>query len=134
LIYDRKTTKRQKKSIKRARILNVTDLPFEVSAKEVRQRLDAGETLFLVDVRQPEEHAIARIEGSELVPMNTVPNALSSLEEKADEGVLVVFCHHGVRSANVVNWLRGQGITSAQSMAGGIDSWSTDVDPSVPRY
>ena len=112
----------------------MTDIPFEVSAKEVKQRLSAGERLFLIDVRQPEEHAIARIEGSELVPMNTVPNAFPSLEEKADDGTLVVFCHHGVRSANVVNWLRGQGITAAQSMAGGIDSWSTDVDPSVPRY
>jgi rhodanese-related sulfurtransferase len=66
--------------------------------------------------------------------MNTVPESVNSLEEKADSGTLIVFCHHGVRSANVVNWLRGQGITAAQSMAGGIDSWSTDVDPSVPRY
>jgi rhodanese-related sulfurtransferase len=112
----------------------VSELPFEVSAKEVKQRLDSGETLFLIDVRQPEEHAIARIPGSELVPMNSVPSAISSLDEKADQGTLVVFCHHGVRSANVVNWLRGQGVTGVQSMAGGIDSWSLDVDPSVPRY
>lgn len=114
--------------------LVVSDLTFETTPAEVKQRLDAGEPLVLVDVRQPEEHAVARIEGSELVPMNTVPHALQSLEEKADSATLVVFCHHGVRSANVVNWLRGQGIYSCQSMAGGIDRWSIEVDPSVPRY
>jgi rhodanese-related sulfurtransferase len=112
----------------------VQDLAFEVTPKEVKQRLDAGEPLVLIDVRQPEEHAIARIEGSELVPMNTVPQALQSLEEKADSATLVVFCHHGVRSANVVNWLRGQGLSDCQSMAGGIDQWSIDVDSSAPRY
>lgn len=96
--------------------------------------MDAGEPVVLIDVRQPDEHAIARIEGSELVPMNTVPQAFQELEEKADSATLVVFCHHGVRSANVVNWLRGQGISDCQSMAGGIDRWSTDVDNSVPRY
>lgn len=123
-----------KESIRRAKILLVQELPFETTAKEVKQRLDSGEPLFLIDVRQPEEYAICRIDGSELVPMNTVPAALPSLEAKADEGTLIVFCHHGMRSANVVNWLRGQGIAGAQSMAGGIDSWSTDVDPSIPRY
>ena len=110
------------------------DFTFETTPAEVQQRLDAGESLVLIDVRQPEEHAIARIEGSELIPMNTVPQALQSLEEKADSATLVVFCHHGVRSANVVNWLRGQGVSDCQSMAGGIDRWSTEVDPSVPRY
>jgi rhodanese-related sulfurtransferase len=112
----------------------VSDLTFEITPAEVKQRLDAGEPLVLIDVRQPEEHAIARIDGSELVPMNTVPHALESLEEKAESATLVVFCHHGVRSANVVNWLRGQGISGCQSMAGGIDRWSAEVDPSVPRY
>lgn len=112
----------------------MSDLTFEITPAEVKQRLDAGESLVLIDVRQPEEHAIARIEGSELIPMNTVPQALQALEEKADSSTLIVFCHHGVRSANVVNWLRGQGIPDCQSMAGGIDRWSTEVDPSVPRY
>jgi rhodanese-related sulfurtransferase len=66
--------------------------------------------------------------------MNNVPAAISSLEAMADEGTLVVFCHHGMRSANVVNWLRGQGIADCQSMAGGIDRWSLEIDPAVPRY
>jgi rhodanese-related sulfurtransferase len=112
----------------------VTELPFEVTPAEVKRRMDAGEALRLIDVRQPEEYAVARIEGSELVPMNTVPNELPALEAKAEDATLIVFCHHGMRSANVVNWLRGQGVTNTQSMAGGIDLWSLEIDPQVPRY
>jgi len=66
--------------------------------------------------------------------MDTVPQHLDRLDELADDGTLIVFCHHGMRSANVVNWLRGQGVVASQSMAGGIDRWSVDVDPSVARY
>lgn len=106
----------------------------ETTPADVRQRIAAGEPVFLIDVRQPEEHQIARIESAELIPMNSVPQALQSLEQKADEGTLIVFCHHGIRSLNVVNWLRGQGIAECQSMSGGIDRWSTEIDPSVPRY
>ncbi|MBC8165538.1 MAG: rhodanese [Bryobacteraceae bacterium] len=96
--------------------------------------MDSGEPIFLVDVRESQEHAICRIDGSELIPVSAVPGSLPMLESKADEMTLVVFCHHGMRSMNVVNWLRGQGITNCQSMAGGIDRWSLEVDPSVPRY
>lgn len=109
-------------------------IPFEVTPTEVHQRLANGEKLFLIDVRRPDEFQITRIEGTELIPMDTVPSRLSHLEELADTAPVVVFCHHGVRSANVVNWLRGQGVADCQSMAGGIDRWSTDVDPAVPRY
>ena len=106
----------------------------EISTIEVRNRLDAGEKVNLIDVREPHEYALARIEGSELIPMRQVPGELQALEAKADEASLIVFCHHGVRSLNVVNWLRQQGLESCQSMAGGIDAWSLSIDPSVPRY
>ena len=109
-------------------------LPLETTAGDVKRRLDAGEALQLIDVREPFEHQIARIEKSELIPMNTVPAALQQIERKSDDGVLIVFCHHGMRSLSVVNWLREQGVTNCQSMSGGIDRWSTEVDPSVPRY
>jgi len=109
-------------------------LALEVLPTEVRDRIAGGEHLFLIDVRQPEEYQITRIDGAELIPMDTIPGHLNRLEEMADQGPLVVFCHHGMRSANVVNWLRGQGVEASQSMSGGIDRWSTDVDPSVPRY
>jgi rhodanese-related sulfurtransferase len=111
-----------------------TNLDFEIQPSEVKRRLDAGEKLHLIDVREPNEFALARIEGGELIPMRQVPGELQTLEARADEGPLIVFCHHGVRSLNVVNWLRGQGVEACQSMAGGIDAWSLGIDASVPRY
>ncbi len=109
-------------------------LPLEVTAAEVKQRLDAGEKLHLIDVREAFEHAAASIDGAELIPMNTVPQRLSDLEGKADEALLIVFCHHGMRSLSVVDWLRRQGVEECQSMSGGIDRWSLEIDPRVPRY
>jgi rhodanese-related sulfurtransferase len=104
----------------------------EISVQDVKRRLDAGEKLCLIDVREPQEFAIARIEGSELIPMRTIPGELARLQSA--DAPLVVFCHHGVRSLNVVQWLRGQGVENCQSMAGGIEAWSLLIDPAVPRY
>lgn len=109
-------------------------LPLETTAADVRRRLDAGETLHLIDVREPHEFAVAKIEGGVLIPMRQVPGELQDLEARADTGTLIVYCHHGVRSLNVAHWLREQGVEACQSMAGGIDAWSLTVDPSVPRY
>jgi len=108
--------------------------PLEVGPQEVQRRIDSGEKLYLIDVREPHEFAQAKIEGATLIPMRAVPGELQDLEARADEGTLIVYCHHGVRSLNVVNWLREQGVVACQSMAGGIDAWSLRVDPSVPRY
>jgi rhodanese-related sulfurtransferase len=96
--------------------------------------MDRGEAIRLVDVREPAEYAIARIEGAELIPMGTVPSRLQHLDAAADEATLIVFCHRGVRSLNVAYWLREQGVAACRSMAGGIDRWSEEVDPTVPRY
>ena len=109
-------------------------VPFEVKVQNVKARIDAGEKLLLIDVREPFEHQLASIGGAELIPMNTVPQRLQEIEGKADEGVLGVFCHHGVRSLNVVNWLRGQGVEACQSMSGGIEAWSLAIDAAVRRY
>lgn len=109
-------------------------LPYEVSVRDVKARIDAGEAVRLVDVREPMEHAITHIEGAELIPMNTVPQRLQHLEGEAEDTMLIVLCHHGMRSLNVVNWLRNQGIENCQSMAGGIEAWSCEIDPKVPRY
>ena len=109
-------------------------LPLEVAVQEVKARMDAGEKLSLIDVREPHEFAIARIEGGELIPMRSVPGELQTLEARSDEATLIVYCHHGVRSLNVVNWLRQQGLEACQSMAGGIEAWSVMVDPKIPRY
>ena len=112
----------------------MTNEPLEITPQEIQRRLAAGEKIALIDVREPGEFQLARIEGAELVPMQTVPSELSRLDAQADDTPLIVFCHHGVRSLNVVNWLRGQGVEACQSMAGGIDRWSLEIDPTVPRY
>jgi rhodanese-related sulfurtransferase len=108
--------------------------PLEVEPLDVKRRLDAGEKIHLIDVREPHEFALAKIAGAALIPMRTVPGELQELDSRADEAPLIVFCHHGVRSLNVVHWLREQGVEACQSMAGGIDAWSRLVDPAVPRY
>ena len=106
----------------------------EIDPQEVKRRLDAGEKLHLIDVREPHEFAQSKIEGATLFPMRSGPGDVPDLETRSEEGPLIVYCHHGVRSLNVVHWLREQGIEACQSMAGGIDAWSLVVDPSVPRY
>jgi len=111
-----------------------TALPLEITPQDVQRRLQAGEKLALIDVREPGEFQLARIGGAELIPMRTVPAELSRLDVQADDTPLIVFCHHGVRSLNVVHWLREQGVDACQSMAGGIDRWSLEIDPLVARY
>ena len=107
---------------------------FEISPQDVRRLLDSGDLVVLIDVREPEEHQLARLEEARLIPMRTVPAELTSLEAAADDARLVVFCHHGVRSLNVVSWLRQHGVASCQSMTGGLDRWSLEIDPAIPRY
>src|SRR5256885_11723722 len=87
--------------------------PLEITPQEVKQRLDAGEKLVLIDVREPSEFQQTRIVGAELIPMRSVPAELSRLEARSDEGELIVFCHHGIRSLSVVNWLRDQHVTES---------------------
>lgn len=86
----------------------------------------------MVDVREPFEHQQAHIAGAQLMPMRSVPQSLESL--RAGAGSLVLFCHHGMRSLQVTEWLRSQGLKDCASMAGGIDRWSLEIDPAVPRY
>lgn len=109
-------------------------LGWEISPAEVKQMLDAGGAVALVDVREPREHDLCSIAGAELMPMAEVPQRLSELDALAEDKLVVVYCHHGVRSLNVVNWLRKQGVQNCQSMRGGIDAWSRQIDASVPTY
>ena len=104
---------------------------FEISPEDVKRRIDAGEKLRFIDVREAFEVRQASIAGAEVIPMRTVPNALATLED--EEKPVIVFCHHGMRSLQVVGWLKEHGVDSL-SMAGGIDRWSLEIDPKVPRY
>ena len=109
-------------------------MDFEITPNELQQKLNAGEAPVIIDVRDAVELQIASLKGAEVkhMPMADVP-ARAHQELDPDDHIVVV-CHHGVRSANVVMWLRGQGFDRAQSMRGGIDQWSKTVDPSVPTY
>jgi rhodanese-related sulfurtransferase len=109
-------------------------VPLEITAAAARQRLTEDRKTVLLDVREPEEFALAHIEGSLLIPMQSIPGELQRLEGLADEGDLLVLCHHGVRSLQVAAWLQARGIENAASISGGIDRWSVEVDPGVPRY
>lgn len=108
-------------------------LSLEIMPEEARRLLSEGKAR-LIDVREPHEYQIARIDGAQLIPMHTVPQRLAELEAAADDSMLIVYCHHGVRSLSVVDWLRRQGVEQCASLIGGIDLWSRQIDPQVPRY
>ena len=110
-------------------------LPLEINPLQVKDLLatpDAGTGVRLIDVREPFEFQICSIAGAELIPMQSVPAKVADLD--SGEGLMVIICHHGVRSLSVVDWLRRQGVENCQSMAGGIDRWSREVDSAVARY
>jgi rhodanese-related sulfurtransferase len=109
------------------------NIPFEIDVHSVKSLLDRNEDFLLVDCREVDELKTARIEGSKLIPMREIPARLSELEPFREKRI-VVHCHHGGRSFRVTDWLRQQGFASAQNMTGGIDAWSLEVDPGVPRY
>jgi rhodanese-related sulfurtransferase len=97
---------------------------------EIQTRLEGGEELVLVDVREPEEVAIAALPDALVCPLSRAQEWIDRLPV----GALVIFCHHGVRSMHVAKALVERGHTDVTNMTGGIDLWSTQVDPSVPRY
>ncbi len=110
-------------------------LPLEISVRETRTRLEnaGSDRPRLVDVRDPDEFEYCRIAGAELIPLPTVPtDAKAKLPDRSAE--IIVYCHHGMRSLRAVEQLRALGYTNARSMAGGIDRWSAEIDPEVPRY
>ena len=108
-------------------------LDLEISARDVAARLKSGESgLVLLDVREPWEFATAQIAGSTPMPMGEIPSRV--FQELDPEAHIVTVCHGGVRSLNVALWLRNQGFEKVQSLSGGIDAWSQQVDPAVPRY
>ena len=109
------------------------DLPLNIDVTSVKQLRDSSQPFVLLDVRNPDEHAAAKIAGSTFIPMGELQARLSELEPHKQDHI-VVHCHHGGRSMRVTQFLRQQGFTQVQNMDGGIDAWSLHVDPSVPRY
>jgi rhodanese-related sulfurtransferase len=108
-------------------------LPIDIDVRSVKQMQDSGQKFILLDCREPQEVATAKIAGSMHIPMKQVPGRLAELEPHKSERI-VVHCHHGGRSLRVTQFLQQQGFGQVQNMAGGIDAWSLEVDPSVARY
>lgn len=106
---------------------------WEVTPRTVQALREAGEDFVLLDVREPREIAAASVGGAVVVSMGEIKSRLSELEEHAEQKI-VVMCHHGARSMQVTAFLRQNEFEDVASMAGGIDLWSRDVDPAVPRY
>jgi len=107
---------------------------WEISPTDAKNRLSESNKTVLIDVREPDECALAHLNRAEYIPMSSVPAAFQRLERLAETGDLFVLCHHGVRSLQVVVWLRDRGLENCYSVAGGIDRWSREVDPGIARY
>jgi len=103
----------------------------EIGARDLSERITRGERPILLDVREPHEHKIARIEGAVLIPLRALPGRLGELDRARE---IVVLCHRGARSLNALEILKLAGFPRVSSLKGGIEAWSKEVDASVPRY
>lgn len=103
----------------------------QISAIELKTRIENESELFLLDVREPNEFEFARLENSVLMPLNQIPERLAELDPQQE---IVVICHHGVRSYQACMYLSNSGFKHIANLSGGIDAWSCVCDSSVPRY
>lgn len=106
-------------------------MAFSITVKELKAQLDSGKKPLLLDVREPWEYALAKLEGSILVPLASLPQSLGKLDRNQE---IVAICHHGMRSADATTFLLQQGFPNVKNLVGGIDAWSVQVDPGVARY
>lgn len=109
------------------------DYPIETDVQTLKQLRDDNADFLLLDVRQESEYETAKIDGSMLLPMGELGDRIGELDEHKDRHI-IVHCHHGGRSLRVTHALREAGFSNTQNLAGGIDQWSLDIDPDVPRY
>jgi rhodanese-related sulfurtransferase len=108
-------------------------LPLETDCQTVKSLRNDGADFLLLDCREQDEFDLVHIEGAHFIPMSQIQTRLSELQPHQQRRI-VVHCHHGGRSLRVAAWLRQQGFENAQSLAGGIDQWAADIEPSLPRY
>ncbi len=105
----------------------------QIAPAELKRKLDAGEPVYLLDVRNDDEHAFCSLPGSVLIPLGELVGRVEEVEPPAD-ALVVVYCHHGIRSLTGAAIVARAGIENVASLAGGIEAWSTQIDPTVPRY
>jgi rhodanese-related sulfurtransferase len=110
-----------------------SSLPLETDCRTVSEKLAAGGQFVLVDCREQDEFDLVHIAGARLIPMSQLADRVGELAPYRDWD-LAVHCHHGGRSLRVVHWLREQGFAQAQSLAGGIDRWAEEIEPTLTRY
>lgn len=103
----------------------------EIDVQTLARMRREGEEFRIIDVREPWEAEICSLEGSQNIPIGSF---LERAAEVPKDGKIVVVCHHGMRSAQVSTWLRGNGFEGAVNLAGGIDAWAREIDPSMPTY
>ena len=103
-----------------------------ITPKELKIRLEKTKNFRLIDVREPDEWAVARLPDAELIPLSQFQQR--ALEALSPEESIVLYCHHGVRSGKAQGFLKAHGFGDVLNLTGGIDAWSVQIDPKVPRY
>lgn len=104
---------------------------FEITPEELKSRLDKGEELFILDVRETHEYQVCRLEGSTLIPLGEIPKRVNELDSSKE---IIVHCKLGGRSAKAVDFLKSAGFQKVKNLLGGIDAWAQRIDPKMPRY
>jgi adenylyltransferase/sulfurtransferase len=102
----------------------------QLTVKELKRRIDAGEKVYILDVREPWEYQIAQI-GGVLIPQNDVAQRLAEIDRDRE---VIVQCHRGVRSQRIAEFLKQSGYPRVVNLAGGIHAWANEIDPSVKKY
>jgi rhodanese-related sulfurtransferase len=102
----------------------------QLTVKELKRRIDAGEDVYILDVREPWEYKIAQI-GGKLIPQNEVPQRLAEIDRDRE---VIVHCHHGVRSQRIAEFLKQAGYPKVVNLAGGIHAWADEIDPKMQKY
>ena len=109
---------------------------FEIDVVGLNALLESGESLRLVDCREEDEFALNRIDGAELIPLSQFAELAPAklIDDEVERPPVLIYCHHGMRSLQATHFLRQHGLEKVWSVAGGIDAWSLEIDPEVPRY
>lgn len=103
----------------------------EINVNQLAAKQEAGETIFLLDVREPHEAKLCHINGSILIPMGQVENRLAEIPRDMP---IIVYCHLGGRSGRITQYLKSQGFNDVANLTGGIDQWAVQIDPNIERY
>lgn len=103
-----------------------------ITPTELKTYLDKGESLRLIDVREEDEWAVARLPQAELIPLSQFQQRATQVLSPND--AIVLYCHHGMRSARAQGFLKAQGYDNVLNLTGGIDAWAVQIDPAMKRY